>query len=174
MNSADVARIERDFKIPCADSLWPSRYAIVTLALQHFGTEVLVPDDDELRVIASYVDYKLTTFYREGYAAEVRAQPLPFVPGHNTVVVAKFADGDRTHRPERWQPGWGYRRHTWQTGTWPQAYFHRPVANLPDHPLSILELFDAVEGTGGSYPYGPYASWAAWKLEHELTKGVSA
>lgn len=151
-------RVESEFRVPVSGSLWPSIYWLACVVEVGDLGSTAEPSDDELRVVASYIDYKLTTFYRESYAAAVRALPLPLVPGHNTVVLVKHPDvpPEGTH----WR-GWGYRRDTWRTGSWPHSYTHRPGA--PTDPLSLLEILDHVEG--GGWRSTPNEAWESWKTE---------
>lgn len=149
-------RVERDYRIPVVASLWPRCYWILCLV----GPEDLYPDgfkrspygaleatDDELAQIASYIDFKLASFYLESYGREVRELLLPLVGGHNTVILLKRQDG------------WGYKRMTWETGSWPHSYMSRNPP--PPTNLSLLDVLDHIEDI---VP----AKWVAWKRTHPV------
>ena len=172
MKSATARRFETEFKVPTCD-MYPEIYWIACVAVppdepfrNPWGT--LVPEDWEVAQIASYIDYKLTTFYREHYADKVRAKALPVCAGHNTVTFVKRPD-QVTGNWVSSSVGWGYRRMTWQTGAWPHAYGHAKATNLPDGPLSLVQVIDHCEGFGDK----PNPKWDAWKAEHPETFPVA-
>lgn len=138
--------IEETFKVPVEDSLLPYGFWLACVAVpEHDG---LVPDDAEAAQIASYIDFVLSTLYNEGYASLVRARALPVCGGHNTAVFVKRADG------------WGYRRRSWHTGSWPHAYRGREGA--PTEPLSLVAILDKITAFGEK----PNPKWDAWKAAH--------
>lgn len=154
MLSPDVRRIEEEFKVPCSDSLWPEFYWIACIVAGNLH-EAVMPSDVEVAQVASYIDYVLSMYYTESFARQVRALPLPLCGGHNTVVLVKRHDG------------WGYRRASWETGSWPHAY--RPYRadaawpeGLPREPLTLVQVLDKVCG----WTDRPNPKWEAWKVAH--------
>lgn len=150
----EVRRIEEEFKVPVAGSLWPGLIWIACVAVGKLAGEM--PTDEEAAQVASYIDYTLATVYNEGFADQIRRLPLPLCGGHNTTIFVKHpmerADGGSF-------VGWGYRRTSWHTGSWPHTYQHRKdVKDLPG-PLTLRQVLDKVCGWSDS----PNPKWEAWK-----------
>lgn len=149
-----MKRIESEHRIPAVHHLWPRMYWLACLVCPAPGE---VPGyaeatDDELRMLTSYMDYKLTSVYRDEYVRAVRELPLPLVAGHNTTIFVK-----------REEDGWGYKAMSWESGSWPHSYRSmRKPEDLPDHPLSLVEIIDKIETTVDT----PRPAWVAWKEEH--------
>jgi hypothetical protein len=145
--TAWAARVEAEHRVP-VDSLWPGVYWLACIAgPDEPENQAVLPTDAEVAQVASYIDYLLVTRYREGYAAQLRALPLACDGAWNTVVLVKRASG------------WGYRRSTWRTGSWPHAYQHRPEAPTG---LSLLQVLDHIEGVTNTVS----AQWLAWQAAH--------
>lgn len=155
-----AARIETEFKVPAEGHLWPRVYWLACVVVNPEEGWV-TPTDHELRQIRSYIEFKARSFYREHFADEVLDAALPLCAGHNTVIFAQRPEvSGNGYEASR---GWGYRRMTWETASWPHAYGGvRSAKSLPDHPLSVVEVMDHVETIVGA----PSEKWIAWKTEH--------
>lgn len=160
LKSAEARRIESEFGVPTSGSMWPRVFwlACVVVPEQSYDKHVL-PTDDEVRQIRSYIEFKATSFYNDTWAKKILEDALPVCGGHNTVIFGKYPETPA--EGSSWT-GWGYRRMTWETGTWPHAYQSRGAKNLPDHPLTLVETIDHCEGFGDE----PSPKWEAWKAAH--------
>ncbi len=136
--------IQKRFKIP-VDSSHPGTCWIVSI-----DCESLMPIDEELAQIKSYIEFAVRKIYLEGYAERIIIKPLPVESGHNTMILRK---GSPLH-PE--VAGWFYRKSTWHDG--PTYYPHSTTeAGYQDHGLVLI--FDLYESI---FP----ERWASWKTGH--------
>jgi len=162
--SETARRIEREFKVPTCGTIYPSVFWIACVVVPaEDGSNLhgaICPEDFEVVQIASYIDFKLTSFYNESCAARTKERALPVVAGHNTVTFVKLPAEQR----EGWSEsavGWGYRRTSWQTASWPHGY--PGSAKQVALPLTLLQVLDKIEDFGSS---GVSPKWTAWKAEH--------
>lgn len=110
--------------------------------------ESLLPTPTELRQIRSFIEYKITSFYTDRFAAQLLAMPLPGDSGHNTTCLRK---GHMAYGGEDWY----YARSTWTQIGWPNP------ASSNYQPLGLLEVIDHSEqGLGGEVD----ARWTKWRL----------
>jgi hypothetical protein len=144
--SDDKERIETLFRVPVAEQ-YCGRYFIATLA-----PESLLPSDEELAILRSIIEFKISITYNETYIRKLMAMALPREAGHNTSTYTKGLHGDETK-------GWFYGKSTW-TGAprWPN-----PVA-ASFKPLTLVEVVEhEYRGIGG---VEPAQDWLAWKQTH--------
>lgn len=159
MKTPEARRIEQEFQVPTSDSLWPQYFwiACVVVPARSYDRHV-VPTDVEIKQIRSYIEFKVTSFYREGFAQQVLEDALPICAGHNTVILGKYPE---TAENGSKMTGWGYRRMSWETASWPHAYQGRGTVNVPEHGLTLVEVLDHCEGYDR-----PSEKWEAWKAAH--------
>lgn len=140
----------RDLRLPVIDSFHPRLYYIVTLAYPREGENLLYPDtavptDEEARIIASYMEYRMAKFdYRPWWAERVHAGAFDVDPGVNTVSFMKRLDGT-----------WVYVRASWRN-SFPFPY--------PDSPFKFHNVHEILD----HLTEYETETWSQWKSEHGL------
>lgn len=92
-----------ELPVPIVGSIYPQPYYVVAVCVDPDLFGYVRPDDTELDAIRHYRNYWWKSLYRPGYLQSLDDPNV--VPGHNTTVFGKRADG-------RWQ----FRKATWQVG----------------------------------------------------------
>lgn len=168
LTDEQVAKI-RSLKIP-VDSFYPSTYWIASI-----DYDSVMPTDDELRMIWSFIEYQVKRIYNLTYQERIFAKPFPADGGHNTHIFRKgsrwlkqaplyekdgdvtreFSEGARLVNGGDPCEGWVYRQITWEQN-------HAPL--WPKPRLGLVQLLDRINTLGEDKE--PFADWVKWKAEH--------
>ncbi len=131
------------------DSDYPGTYWIANLS-----SASVMPTEPELRMIKSYIEYAVKSYYNYTYQDLIFAKPLPAEASHVTKIFRKGARW--THQSDPLE-GWVYRRMTWEDGFWPQ---------WPAPRVSLIEVLDHIHTATWTEKPEIYPEWAKWKVEH--------
>lgn len=134
-------------KIP-VDSAYPGTCWIACVQY-----DSVMPTEAELRMIASYIEYKVRNQYNETYQEKIFAKPLPACGGHVTKVFRKGARW--RHHPDP-DEGWTYRHSTWEnSGTWPDGRSR----------VSLMAVLDRLNSAHWNEKPYQFPEWVKWKAD---------
>ena len=83
LTSKQRKEIQERFKIP-VDAYCPGTYWIASL-----DGESLMPTNEELAQIRSYIEFSIRRTYREYWIDAILSKPLPACEGHNTLILRR-------------------------------------------------------------------------------------
>ena len=164
----DISRrygFAEELRVPLVDGFYPQwNYTVAVAVSWHEGPCeratpwcTLMPTDDEIRMIASFIQEYRNHWYREGAGRELDRRPYDIDGVANGIVFGKMAElpenGKYAPRPEHWT----YHKRSWRYG--PLA-----IQMVGDRPMTLLELMDH-ERTISSDD-GPMPRWIEWKAAH--------
>jgi len=130
------------FHIPI-DVYCPGTYWIVSL-----DCESMMPTDEELAQIKSYIEYSVRRTYQEYWVDVILNKPLSACSGHNTLILRKGSPLLPAVQ------GWFYRKMFWRGGA---VYW--PVIGAEYKDRGLVEIFDKYEDFSSE-------SWTEWKNSH--------
>ena len=142
-----------EMRVPLVTSPYPRWNFITSVVVSEVHWEGVRPTDHELRMIGSFHQQYIDSWYLDSYKAHMREKaPFDLDGGANGVVFMKRPDG-----------GWGYRRMSWRSG----PLF---VPDFRSEPASLVSVMDrALSICGDVRP-----DWVAWKAARpELFGGQS-
>lgn len=114
---------------------------------------VLTPDEGEVAVLGSYLQYRIQSFYNARWIAKMAQEPLDTDATVNTFTFMKHRDR-----------GWQYKVASWELhGPWPYSAMEQPA--FPGL-AGLIGLLDWECREIGGAPGEVSPAWAAWKGKH--------
>lgn len=156
--SLKQTELATSLRVPFIKHPYPRWYYVVAVVVPDERRPVWhgeMPTDDELRMVASFIDEYREYWYRDSYKQKMRdLAPYDIDGGAVGTYLVKHANG-----------GWGYRKHTWEYGP-----CFVPMYNADPEPLE--QVLDRVHSHGS----GPLPKrWLEWKSSHpEVFAAVSS
>ena len=142
------------FGVP-TDCFNPAKYYLICV---DYESSVL-PTDQELRMLKSFMEFKIRAWYNERWAEKLLAKEFPADAGVNTLIFRKGGVWDTNKAPYE---GWGYRRMTWTQGP---MYVPDRLADDYEPPSLITVLERCLDLKHTSFG----EKWTEWKSEHPDT-----
>lgn len=150
----------KDYRVPLMyGHPWMNYFVVLRVPVRvsnaGFGKDastVMMPTEDEVKIISSYIDFKVSNFgYNKHAESVVRERALDIDDFVNTMTLQKWSNGT-----------WAYSMATWT--------LHGPKPFMNEEKFTdIVDLLDLIEKdwSGGADSVRP--AWAEWKAEHGIT-----